>query len=457
MKNNEVRIAYKSRIKITKSQKEKNDNIFFILNQVYNFSIEKLTDKKYQKELVALECGEYIPYNNTKKFVITKKSKIRNHLLKQFKKYAEDRKLKIKGLSKPIQLKVENFLHSFNKIYLSPNKEHNFKITSPLRYGSFTTDSSIKLRKVKYKKKTKYFVKIGTEEYQFKNHKLNIKHFTLKTVTLSRKNGKYYISLSGIKRQKKQSIYKISGLDVNFEEMVLSNGFVFKTKNMENKLNLYTKKLETLKQRSSKIQELNKEVLKTLCSADGISMYNGKRFTKEAKKLYKDILSKDKEYRKLQKQINNLYEKRTNIQKDIYNKISHKIAKITDLCFIEDLNIDGMVEGGKVRNDNLYNASLSKFLTILSNKMLTSGKIAIKVNPKNTSKKCSTIGCDYIYENMDLSIREWYCDRCDTVHNRDLNSSWNIIYQGVYDFVKTQGDEYKFSIQLDSQLKSVEV
>jgi transposase len=82
-----------------------------------------------------------------------------------------------------------------------------------------------------------------------------------------------------------------------------------------------------------------------------------------------------------------------------------------------------MIESKKVRNDNLYNASLSKFLTIVQNKMLTSGKIAIKVNPYNTRKQCSTIGCKNIYTNMDLSVRKWCCDHCNTIHHRDINSA----------------------------------
>ena len=453
----EARIAYKSRIKISPEQKLKNNHIFFIVNQVYNFAIETLYDEEKQKKFVEMGYGEYVTYDDTSKFVITNQSKIRNYLTEKFKEYAQKRRLNIKGLSKPIQLKIETFLMNFNKIYLSKKKEHNYKITNDLRYASFTTDSSIKIRKVKAiksnkKKYTRYFIKIGKEEYEFKNNKLSIKNFKLKSVTLSRKNGKYYISLSGINKVKKKPIYNIMGLDANFEEMVCSNGFVFETKNMANKLNLFTKKLEDLKVKSSQRVELNKKTLKTIAKEDGISLYNGKKLTKEAKILYKDILSQDKIYKKLQKQINNLYEKRTNIQNDLYNKISSKIASITDLCFIEDLSIEGMIESKKVRNDNLYNAALSKFLTILSNKLHSQGKVCIKVNPYNTTKSCSTIGCDYIYKDMDLNIREWYCDKCNTIHYRDINSAWNIVFNGIEDYLSTQGDEYKFSLQLNRNL-----
>ena len=457
LKLNESRIAYKSRIKITKEQKILNNNNFFILNQLYNFSIDFLYQEENQMKLVELDYGEYIEYNKKEiKFVITNYSKTRDILNKEFKKYAEKRKLKTKGLSKPIQLKIEDFISTFNKIYLSPKKEHNYKISSELNYGSYTTDSSIKLRKVKArksngKKYTRYYIKIGKEEYELKNNKMNIKHFKIKNVTLSRKNGKYYVSMSGIKKIKREPIVNILGVDVNFEEMVCSNGFVFETRNLANKLNLFTKRLKNLKQESSERSELNKEVLKTICHTNGISVYKGKKFTKEAKSLYREILSEDKSYTKLQKQINNLYEKRTNIQNDLYNKISSRIAKIADLCFIEDLSIEGMIESKKVRNDNLYNAALQKFLTILSNKLHSQGKICLKVNPFNTTKQCSTIGCNYIYKEMHLGVREWYCNNCDTIHHRDINSAWNIIYAGIEEYLRTQGDEYKFSIQLNSK------
>ena len=455
LKDNEARIAYKSRIKISKDQKILNNHSIFVINQLYNFAIEYLYNEKNQLKLVELGYGEFIKYDeNDLKFIIIKESKIRNIINEEFKKHANKRKLNIKGLSKPIQLKLEDFLSNFNKIYLSKKKNHQFKTTSELHYGSYTTDSSIKLRKVKAikktgKKYTRYYIKIGKEEYEFKNNKMNIKHFKIKNVTISRKNSKYYVSISGIKKIKRTTIVNILGLDANFEEMVCSNGFVFETNNMANKLNLFTEELTKLKQKSSEIVEINKKVLKTICKTNKISVYKGKKLTKEAKSLYREILSKDKKYQKLQKQINNLYEKRTNVQNDLYNKISSKIANITDLCFIEDLSIEGMIESKNVRNDNLYNAALQKFLTILSNKLHSLGKVCLKVDPRFTTKKCSTIGCNYIYKDMDLGIREWYCDRCDTIHHRDINSSWNIIYAGIEEYLRTQGDEYKFSIQLN--------
>ena len=49
------------------------------------------------------------------------------------------------------------------------------------------------------------------------------------------------------------------------------------------------------------------------------------------------------------------------------------------------------------------------------------GILFLKVNPRNTSKGCSV--CGYIYEDMDLSVREWICPICNTVHERDENAA----------------------------------
>ena len=45
-----------------------------------------------------------------------------------------------------------------------------------------------------------------------------------------------------------------------------------------------------------------------------------------------------------------------------------------------------------------------------------------------SSKTCSS--CGYIKEDLTLKDREWNCPRCNTQHDRDYNSSINILRQG---------------------------
>ena len=442
-----IRKAYKSKIKVSKEQKVQLDSFIFINNQVYNFLIEKLYNKKFQKEIINLDYAKLIDQtslknNISKKFIISNKSKIRNYLLPMLKDYFHKRKISTSGMSKIIQLKIENFLDNFNKIYLSGKQNHNFKFTSSISDGGFITNSSIKLIKKRYKtskgkKKTQYFVKIGRELFPFCNNRLNIKRFELKLVSLTRKNGKYYISLSGKENIPELILNKNSniGIDVNFENITLSNKDLFLTKNFQLKLNLYTKELEKLKVLKSKRVEINREVLKTVCSVKNISIYDKRvteqrkyKITKRAKKLFKEILYSDKELRLLKIKINKMYIKRVNIQEDFYKKLSSKLTTRYDFCFIEKLNIENMVNKD-VNNQNLYNASMGKFLTILRNKASTTGKSYIEVDSYNTSKRCSN--CTKVNEELKVFEKEWTCKFCGIKHNRDYNASKNIQKLGL--------------------------
>jgi len=56
----EVRIALKSQIKISPDQKIKNNDVFFKVNQLYNFLIEKMVnDNSFQQELVNKNYAEF--------------------------------------------------------------------------------------------------------------------------------------------------------------------------------------------------------------------------------------------------------------------------------------------------------------------------------------------------------------------------------------------------------------
>jgi len=442
----EIRKAYKSRIVVSKEQKKLLNYNIFIINQLYNFLIDNLNSPKFQKILIKNNFAKKIIQtsksgNETEKLVLIKKSKIRNLLLPMIEKHFMNRQLSIKGLSKPMQLKVEDFLDTFNKINLSKSK-HQFKISSNSSFGGFKTDSAIKLIKRRYKtkngKKTKYFIKIGFQTFPFKNNKLNIKKVNLKMVSITRKDEKFYVSLSVIETIKDTKLDKTNniGIDTNFDKLVLSDSTEILLNNLQLKLNLYTKEFEELKIKKSKRVELNKEVLKTLCSTKNISLYNKKlkntnkkySMNKRAKKLFKNILFEDKIFQRINKGINKIYSKRTNVQEDLFKKIAKRLTEDYDFCFVEELNIENMVNKD-VNNQNLYNAAIGKFLTILRNKASTTGKVVINVNPYNTSRMCNK--CKKVNEELKVFDKEWECKECGEKHNRDYNAAKNIKNLGI--------------------------
>lgn len=85
-----------------------------------------------------------------------------------------------------------------------------------------------------------------------------------------------------------------------------------------------------------------------------------------------------------------------------------------------------------LKNHNLekriQDASWSKFIQMIKYKAKWYGRQLIFVEPKNTSKTCSS--CGFINEQLELKDREWTCPKCGSKHDRDLNASKNILNLG---------------------------
>ena len=64
------------------------------------------------------------------------------------------------------------------------------------------------------------------------------------------------------------------------------------------------------------------------------------------------------------------------------------------------------------------------------------GKQLIVVDPKDTSRICSSCGqknheFDDLTQNEWLSTREWTCPTCHQHHDRDVNAAINILNKGL--------------------------
>lgn len=134
-------------------------------------------------------------------------------------------------------------------------------------------------------------------------------------------------------------------------------------------------------------------------------------------------------YRKIQKQIRNEYEKCRRQNMDYLHKKSTELADNYDLVMVEDLNLISM---NKIHNfakktvDNSY----ATFVRMLEYKMEERGKKLIKVGRWfPSSKRCSV--CGDIKKDLKLKDRIWTCQKCGTVHDRDVNSAINIKNEGL--------------------------
>ena len=102
---------------------------------------------------------------------------------------------------------------------------------------------------------------------------------------------------------------------------------------------------------------------------------------------------------------------------------SARIANSYDLIAVEDLNVRGMVRNHSLAR-SISDAAWSKFLDMLDYKAVRAGSHLIRVNPKNTSQRCS--GCGELVSKS-LAVRTHSCPSCGLVIDRDWNASLNIL------------------------------
>ena len=91
---------------------------------------------------------------------------------------------------------------------------------------------------------------------------------------------------------------------------------------------------------------------------------------------------------------------------------------------MEDLSIENMVKN-KYLARSILDVGWGEFKRQLEYKCLWYGKNLIKIGRfEPSSKMCSK--CYTINRKLTLNIREWTCNSCKTVHDRDTNAAINI-------------------------------
>jgi putative transposase len=151
-----------------------------------------------------------------------------------------------------------------------------------------------------------------------------------------------------------------------------------------------------------------------------------KRLKRRQKKLSKK--EKDSENRSKQRmRVASLHERATNQREDFLHKLSRYYVNCYDFIAIEDLNIRGMLRNHKL-SSSISDVAWNKFAEMLAYKAGNAGKLVVRVNPRNTTQRCSR--CGRIVKKG-LAVRIHRCPYCGLELDRDYNSAIDILKSGL--------------------------
>lgn len=154
------------------------------------------------------------------------------------------------------------------------------------------------------------------------------------------------------------------------------------------------------------------------------------KLAKEQRKLSLMKLGSNNYY-KQKLNVAKIHEKIANQRKDFLHKLSYDFANKYDYVFVEDINLQSISQFGHL-GKSTHDNGFGMFRTFLAYKMQDRGKAFHKIDKWfPSSKTCSTCGCYHSEIVNSLTVREWTCPDCSSVHNRDINAAINIRNKGI--------------------------
>jgi putative transposase len=155
-----------------------------------------------------------------------------------------------------------------------------------------------------------------------------------------------------------------------------------------------------------------------------------KKTLKRLKRRQKKLSKKEKYSKNRNKQrirLASLHERVTSQREDFLHKLSRYYVDRYDFIAIEDLNIRGMVRNHKL-SSSISDVAWNKFAEMLAYKAENAGKLVVKVDPRNTTQRCSR--CGRIVKKS-LAVRIHRCPYCGLEIDRDYNSALDILKFGL--------------------------
>jgi putative transposase len=136
-----------------------------------------------------------------------------------------------------------------------------------------------------------------------------------------------------------------------------------------------------------------------------------------------------KNYQKAKAKVAKIHAHIANQRKDFHHKLSRIIVDTYDAFIFENLNIKGLLKNHRLAK-SISSVGWYQFQQFVKYKLERKGGSVLKVDRFfASSKTCNK--CGYKKEDLQLSDRYWYCPKCHTLHDRDINAKDNILAEGI--------------------------
>lgn len=281
----------------------------------------------------------------------------------------------------------------------------------------------------KYGVKSSYRTNLITSEYKgkvYENIKVDLKN---KEIILPKLGS---VNIRGYRKQK-----EIPGRIINATISRVANKYYVSI--------CVSEEIETISNKTRKIVGIDLGVKTLVTTSDNEYYGNPKYLTKYEKKLkgLQRWLSRQvkgsNNYNKTLLKIEETYRKLRNARKKMTEEIVSKIIKYNDVIVTETLDVKEMTNKENKRKNlrkEILNATFGNIIRTLEYKCKWLDKTLIKVSPYYKSTQICN-HCNNIDVSMkDLNKREYRCSKCGNRIERDLNSSINIMYEGVKLLIK---------------------
>ena len=139
---------------------------------------------------------------------------------------------------------------------------------------------------------------------------------------------------------------------------------------------------------------------------------------------------------KIKLKLQRAYMKLKNIRKHLIHNITNKIIKENDIVVMEDLDVKNMYQTHSIAK-SLTNIPLAEIKRVLEYKCKWQNKKLLTINRYYPSSQVCSV-CGYKNSKLkDLAIRNWECPECGSLHDRDINASENIMFEGLKMYVNS--------------------